>query len=82
LAQEEQIVFEEKSLTLHNAQYNKEEKKLQIEKSHFKNKKVAQKWSSKVDILGVGPSGLLKLQITIGDALAHSTLEKELENVI
>jgi hypothetical protein len=68
-------------LTLHNAQYNKEEKKLQIEKVHIKNKKITQKWNSKVDVSGVRPSGLLKLHITTGDALAHSISEQELENI-
>jgi hypothetical protein len=43
LAHQEPIFFEEQTLTLHNAKYNKEEKKLQIEKVHVKNKKVTQK---------------------------------------
>jgi hypothetical protein len=81
LAQEEPTIFEEQSLTLHNAKYNKEEKKLQIEKVHVKNKKVTQTWNSEVDVSGVGPLGLLKLHITTGDTLSHSISEQELENI-
>jgi hypothetical protein len=66
---------------LHNTKYNKEAKKLQIEKNHVKNKKVTEKWSSEVDVSIVGPSGILKLHLTIGDALAHSITEQELENI-
>jgi hypothetical protein len=54
---------------------------LQIEKVHVKNKKITQKWNSKVDVSGVGPSGLLKLHITTGDALSHSISKQELENI-
>jgi hypothetical protein len=43
LAQEGPIVFEDQSLTLDNAHYNKEEKKLRLEKFHVKNKKITQK---------------------------------------
>jgi hypothetical protein len=81
LAHEEPTIFEEQSLTLHNAKYNKEERKLQIEKVHVKNKKVTKTWNSKVDVSGVGPSGLLKLHLTTGDALSHSISEQELENI-
>jgi len=68
-------------LTLQNTQYNKQEKKLQIEKFHVTNKKITQKWNFEVHISGVGSSGPLKLHITSGDALAHSILEQNLENI-
>jgi hypothetical protein len=68
-------------LTFPNSHYNKEEKNLEIEKINVKNKKVIQKWTSEVDVLGVRPSRLLKLHFTIGDALAHSISEQELDNV-
>jgi hypothetical protein len=81
LAQEEPTIFEEYSLTLHNVKYNKEEKRCQIEKVHVKNKKVTQTWTSEVDVSRVRPPRLLKLHIFTGDALAHSILEQEMENI-
>jgi hypothetical protein len=69
LAQEEPPIFEDKSLTLHNVKYNKEEKKLQIEKFQVKNNKISQNLNYEVDVLGVGPS---KLHITTRDALSNS----------
>jgi hypothetical protein len=55
---------------------------LQIEKVHVKNKKATQKWSSEVQVLGVGPLGPLKLHFTIENALVHSISEHELENIM
>jgi hypothetical protein len=81
LACEGPTIFEEQSLTLHNTKYNKEARKVQIEKIHVKNKKVTEKWNSEVDVSGVGPSGILKLHLTTGDALSHSITEHELENI-
>jgi hypothetical protein len=40
LACEEPLVFEEELVTLHHASFNKNSKKLQIEKVNLKNKKV------------------------------------------
>jgi hypothetical protein len=45
LAREGPTIFEEQYLTLHNSQYNKEERKLKIEKVHIKDKKITQKWN-------------------------------------
>jgi hypothetical protein len=68
-------------LTLHNTKYNKEENKLQIERVHVKNKKVMKRSNSKVDVSSIGTYGILKLHLTIGDTLAHSISEQELENI-
>jgi hypothetical protein len=40
---QEPIIFEEESLTLHSAMFDKGEKKLVIEKIHAKNKKSSRK---------------------------------------
>jgi hypothetical protein len=32
-------------------------------------------------VLGVGPSGLMKLHLSMGDALSHSISEQELQNI-
>jgi hypothetical protein len=68
-------------LTLHNTKYNKETRKLQIEKIHVKNKKVTNKWSSEGGVSRVGPYGILKLHLTTEDALVHSIIELALENI-
>jgi hypothetical protein len=55
LACQEPIIFEEEFVTLHHAAYNKESKKLLIEKINLKNKKVVEKWNSEIDLHGVNP---------------------------
>jgi len=66
---------------LYNTQYNKEENKLQIEKVNVKNKKVVHKLSSVVDVLGVGPSELMKLYIYVGYFFSHSNSEQKFQNI-
>jgi hypothetical protein len=55
LASQEPEIFEEESVTLHHATYNKNSKKLLIEKVNLKNKKVSEKWKSEIDFQGVKP---------------------------
>jgi hypothetical protein len=43
LASQEPEVFEEESVTLHHVTYNKNSKKLLIEKVNLRNKKVSEK---------------------------------------
>jgi hypothetical protein len=62
---------------MHNSQYNKEEKNLQIEKVSVKKNKVIQKKSSEVDVLCIRPYGLLKLNFYLGDSLAHLISKQE-----
>jgi hypothetical protein len=61
LATQEPIIFEEESLTLHSALFNKVSKKLVIEKIHAKNKKVQGKLSLKLDLNGVPPSKIVQI---------------------
>jgi hypothetical protein len=79
MAIEEPMLLEEQSLTLHNSQYNEEEKKFQIEKVSVKNNKVIHKKSLEFNVSGVRPSRLLKLHFFTGDTLSHSILEQESE---
>jgi hypothetical protein len=76
LAHDGPTTFEEKSLTLHHTRYNKEAKKLQIKKINIKNKKVIEKWSSEVDVIGLGPSRIFKLHLITNDVLAYSITEQ------
>jgi hypothetical protein len=76
------MLFEEQSLTLHNSQYNKEEKKLQIEKVSVKNNKVIQKKSSEVDVSGVRPFGLLKLHFSIGGMLFPIQFQRKNKKIL
>lgn len=68
-------------ITMHNTHYDKASMKLQIEKVHIRNKKVTKKWKSKVDVLGVGPTRLLKLHMAKRDTLTHFDIEQEIENM-
>jgi hypothetical protein len=75
------MLFEQHSLTLHNTQYNKHERKLHIDKVSVKNRKVVHKSRSVVDVSGVGPSGLMKLHHSTGDALFDSISDQELQTI-
>jgi hypothetical protein len=66
LACDEPIVFEEEYVTLHHVAFNQSSKKLQIEKVNLKNKKVAEKWNSEIDIVGVKPSKVLEFHQATG----------------
>jgi hypothetical protein len=46
LVTQEPIIFEEESLTLHRATFNKNSRKLVIENVNSKNKKIQEKWNS------------------------------------
>jgi hypothetical protein len=81
LAIEEPMFFDNQSLTLHNTQYKRHEKKLQIERVSVKHKKVVHKLRSVVDVSGVAPSELMQLHHSIGDALADSISEQELQTI-
>jgi hypothetical protein len=67
-------------MTLHHAKYNREAKKLQIERVDLKDKKVTGKWSFAINIKGVKHLWVIKFHQGMGNALAHSITEQELEN--
>jgi hypothetical protein len=58
-------MFEEESVTLHHTTFNKSSKKLLIEKFNFKNKIVAQKWNSGIDIQGIKHSKVMEFHESI-----------------
>jgi hypothetical protein len=64
---------------LHHARYDRQSKKLHIERVNMKDKKVIEKWSFEVEIKGLKPSGVLKVHQATGEALAHSITERNRE---
>jgi hypothetical protein len=62
LTTQEPIIFEEDSLTLNHATFNKSSLKLVIEKTNAKNKKIQEKWNSNLDFNGVQPSKIIEIQ--------------------
>jgi hypothetical protein len=62
----EPIVFEEESLTMHSAMFDKSSRKLVIERVKSKNKKVQGKLSSELDFNGVPPSRTIQIHEAIG----------------
>jgi hypothetical protein len=65
-------VFEEESITLHHATYNKNSKKLFIEKVNLKNKKISEKWKSEIDFQGVKSLKFMKFHEATSEALKYS----------
>jgi len=55
-------VFEEESLNLHSAKFDKNSRKLVIEKVNEKNKKVQGKLNSVLDFNGVLPSKIVQIR--------------------
>jgi hypothetical protein len=81
LVTQEPKIFEEESVTLHHVAYNKNSKKLLIEKVNMK-KKVSEKWKSEIDFLRVTPSKIVQLHEATGKALKESICNIEKENLI
>jgi hypothetical protein len=76
----EPLIFEEESITLHHVAFNKESKKLLIEKINLKNKKVVEKWNSKTDLQGVRPSKGMQFHEATRETLKSLINEIELKN--
>jgi len=66
---QEPLVFEEKYVTLHHMDLNKEYKKLLIEKINLKNKKVYEKWNFEIDLQGAAPSKFKQFHEEIGEEI-------------
>jgi hypothetical protein len=58
--------FEEESITLHHVAYNRESKKLLLEKLNTRNKNSSEKWKSSIDFDGVAPSKIAQFHNAIG----------------
>jgi hypothetical protein len=53
-----------------------------IEKVNMKNKKMSEKWKSKIDFNGVAPSKIVQFHEATGEALKESVSNIEKENLI
>jgi hypothetical protein len=53
LITQEPEIFEEESFTLHHVAYNRESKKILLEKVNTKNKKSLERWKSSIGFDGV-----------------------------
>jgi hypothetical protein len=82
LVTQEPIIFEEESMTFHNALFDKGLKKLVFEKINARNKKFQGKASSTLDLNGVPPSRIMHIHESIDDALKMLAGEMESENAI
>ena len=82
LATQEPVFYEEESLTLHNALFDKDSKKLIFERVNLKGKKVQGKTLSEFNLREVLPSRLTRIHKYTGDALEVSVDEMEVENAI
>jgi len=79
---QEPLVFEEEYVTFNHVAFNKQSKKLLIEKINLKNKNFVEKWNSKIDLQRVRPSKFMQFHEAIGEALKLSIDEIEKENQI
>jgi len=82
LASQEIEIFEEEYLTFHHATFNKNSKKLLIEKVNLKDKNVSGKWKSEINFHGVKPSKIVQFHEATRESLKESIDDIEKENLI
>jgi hypothetical protein len=80
LETQEPVFYEEESLTLHNALFDKDSKKLIFERVNLKGKKVQGKTLSEFNLREVLPSRLTRIHKATGDSLEVLVDEMESEN--
>jgi hypothetical protein len=78
---EDPDIFEEEFSTLQHATYNRETKKLLLEKNNTKNKKSSEQWKYSIDLDGLSPSKIVGFHRAIGDELRKSIQKMERENL-
>jgi hypothetical protein len=54
--------------------YNRNSKKMLIEKVNMKNKKVSEKWKSEIDFHGVAPSKIVQFHEATREALKNMSV--------
>jgi len=79
---QELILFEDESITIHNALFDKISRKLVFEKTNVINKKDQGNLSSTLDLNGFPPSKIVQINRATREALKMFVGEMESENVI
>jgi hypothetical protein len=74
-------IFEEEPATLHHVAYNRETKKLLLEKFNMKDKKSSKRWKYSIELDGVAPSKIVDFHGATGDTLRQSIDKMERDNL-
>ena len=80
LAHEGPIVFEDESVTLHHANYQKDSRNISLQHASIKGKQVIEKSGSEIEIKNANPSDIMALHREICKALAHTMDDQGREN--
>ena len=80
LACEGYFVFEDESVTLHRASYQKDSRKLSLQRVSVKGKQVVEKWGLEIEIKNANPNDIMKLHQETNEALAHTMDDQGREN--
>ena len=80
LAREGLVVFEDELLILHHASYQKDSRKISLQRISIKGKQAIDKCGSEIEIKNMNPSDIMELHWEIGEALAHTVDDQEREN--
>ena len=74
------MVFEDKSITLHCASYEKDFRKISLQCASIKGKHVVEKWGLEIEIKNANLKGVMELHHATSEALAHTMDDLEREN--
>ena len=77
LAREGTIIFEDESIILHHANYEKESKNISLQWVSIKGKNLVEKWGSKIEIIEAYPKGDTELHRATNEDLAHIMDDQE-----
>lgn len=80
MAHEGPIYFQDDSITMHHSNYQKDTRKLLLQRIYGKGKQVTKKWGSKIEIKNENPSDAMELHRETDEALAHTVDDQEMEN--
>lgn len=81
LDREGPISFDENSVTLHHASYQKDTRKILLQCVSVKGKWVTYKWHLEIEIKNGNPSDAMELHRATKEALAHTMDDQDRENV-
>jgi len=77
LAREGLVVFEDDTITLHHASYQKDSRKLSLQHVSFKGKHITKKWRLEIERKNANPSDVMELHRATSEALEHTMDDQE-----
>lgn len=71
------MVFEDESITLHCASYEKKSRNISLQCVDVKGKHIVEKWASEIETKNANPLGIMELHRETSESLAHTMDDQE-----